>query len=117
MPSVPKNDADTNLTSAMFLVRFVDSSHRHVRPDDIIAPEHDTGVGDTVAAQRATFSENRSKLAQTATHTLPVDAKVDFSSIVSQVAQFCTSAQIDIRPENGISDVVEMGCFGSRKKN
>ena len=117
MPSVPKNDVDTNLTSAMFLIWAVNSSHRHVGPNDILAPKNDAGIGDAVAPQGTIFSQNRPKFTQTASHTLAVDAKVDFSSIVSQIAQFCSSTQVNIRSEYGISNVVEVRCFGLRKEN
>ena len=117
MPSVPKNDVDTSLTSAMFLIRPVNSSHRHVGPNDILASKNDAGIGDAVAPQGTIFSKNRSKFTQTASQTLAVDAKVDFSSIVSQIAQFCSRTQVNIRSEYGISNVVEMGCFGLRKEN
>lgn len=82
-----------------------------------VATQDHAGIGDAVATERAAFAEDGSEFTQAAGDALAVDSQVHLTPVISKVAEFGTSPQVDIPSENGISNVVEMRGFRTRKQD
>ncbi len=88
-----------------------------VGPYSAVATKNHSRIGDAVATQRHAFTKHGSEFAQATGDSLSVEAKMYFSSVIPQVAEFGPSAEVDVFSEDGIAYVVEMWRFGPRKKN
>lgn len=88
-----------------------------VGPHHAVWAEHHAGVGDAVAAERTTFTQQGPELAKAAWKTLTVNAEVNFPTIVAQVAELRPRSEVHVLAEDGIADIVEVRGFGARQQN
>ena len=89
----------------------MDARDSDVWPHDRMWAQYGAGVGYAVAPQLATFAKNGSKLAQATWKAVAVKSEMNFTTIVSKVAQFGSCAQVDVFSEDGVANVSEMRCF------
>jgi len=88
-----------------------------VWPYSTVATKNHARVGDAVATQRHAFAKHGSEFTQATGDSLSIQPKMHFSSVISQVAEFGPSAEVNVFSEDGIAYVVEMWRFSPRKKN
>ena len=96
----------------MLNVVAVDAGDGHVGPHDVVASQHNTGIGDTVAAQRTPFTQHGSEFSKPAPPSFAVDAEVNLTTVVAQVAEFGPCTEVDALAEDGVADVIEMWSLG-----
>ena len=91
----------------------MNASYGDIGPYGAVATKNHAGVGHAITTQSNPFSKDGSKLTQATWDSFPVMAKMHFSSVVTEVAEFGSSTEVDVFSEDGVANVVEMRRFGS----
>lgn len=74
----------------------MESRYGHVRPYGALWPKNGSWIGNAVAPKLAPFTEHRAKLAQAAGVARTIEAEMNFTAIVAEVAEFCSGSKVDI---------------------
>jgi hypothetical protein len=74
--------------------------HCHVRPYGALWPKNGSWIGNAVASKLAPFAEHRAEFAQTAGEVRTIEAEMNFTAIVAEVAEFGSGSKVDIPAED-----------------
>ena len=101
----------------MLAAGFMNAGYGDIGPYGAVATKNHAGVGYAIATQSTPFSKDGPKLAQATWNSFPVMTKVHFSPVITEVAEFGSSTEVDVFSEDGVANVVEMWRFGPGEEN